>query len=251
VIKLLIRKIRLLSNARKEPYLLLYKILGFYPDNINYYLLAFSHRSLSVHDEKGHPLSNERLEFLGDAVLNSVITDILYHKYKNESEGFLTKTRSKIVKREMLNKVAYDLGIDKLVKISKSANTNLGKNLFGNAFEALMGAIYLDLGYRKCKKFFEHQVLDRLIDIDQIAKYEENFKSRLIEWCQKRHQFAEFVLEKDELINPNKHIFHSQLIIDGMHISNGKGSNRKESEQDASYNALQIINSNDGELLNQ
>ena len=155
MIKTILRKIRLLSNARKEPYFLFYKVLGFYPDKIAYYQLAVRHKSVSIPTDSGHNLSNERLEFLGDAVLNSVVTDILYRRYEDEREGFLTNTRSKIVKRDSLNKLAVEIGLDKLVIVTKYVNTHTNNNIYGNALEALMGAIYLDYGYKQCKRFVE------------------------------------------------------------------------------------------------
>ncbi len=245
MIKLLIRKIRLLSNARKEPYLLFYNVLGFYPDSIGYYQLAVRHRSASIPVEKGLPLSNERLEFLGDAVLNSVVTDILYRKYTHQREGFLTNTRSKIVKRESLNRLAYEIGLDKLILTSKQVNTSYNNhNIYGNALEALMGAIYLDYGYKKCKFFFETRLLNKFIDIDKLAEGEVNFKSKIIEWSQKNRIQVEFVLVDEELEGANKHIFHTQLTIAGKIISESTGSSKKESQQNASYLALNLIQSN-------
>jgi len=245
VIKYILRKIRLLSIARKEPYLLFYNILGFYPDSIEYYQLAVRHRSASVPDENGIPLSNERLEFLGDAVLNSVVTDILYRKYANQREGFLTNTRSKIVKRESLNRLAFEIGLDKLMLTSKQVNISTNNNnIYGNALEALMGAIYLDFGYKKCKVFVETRLLNKFIDIDKLAEGEANFKSRIIEWSQKNRIPVEFILVDEELESANKHIFHTQLTIGGKVISESTGSSKKESQQNAAYLALNQIQIN-------
>jgi ribonuclease-3 len=245
VINLLLKKIRLFSNARKEPYLLFYNILGFYPDSIEYYQLAVRHRSASVSVETGLSLSNERLEFLGDAVLNSVVTDILYRKYANQTEGFLTNTRSKIVKRESLNRLAFEIGLDKLMLTSKQVNTSTNNNnIYGNALEALMGAIYLDYGYKKCKLFFETRLLNKFIDIDKLANGEANFKSKIIEWSQKHRIPIEFILVNEELQSANKHIFHTQLSIAGTIISESTGSSKKESQQNAAYLALNQIQSN-------
>ena len=243
--KFILKKIRLLSNARKEPYLIFYKILGFYPDNIDYYRQAVSHRSLSVTDSNGMPLSNERLEFLGDAVLGSVVTDILFRKYAQKNEGFLTNTRSKIVRRESLNRLAVAVGIDKLMLTSPSLHATANKNIYGNALEALMGAIYLDFGYKKCKQFFEQQILNQYIDIDKLTQNDENFKSKVIEWSQKNKLNVEFVLLKDELIDANRHIFQVALTIDGKKISSGTGASKKEAEQNASFNAIKQIESED------
>lgn len=243
VIKLILRKIRLLSNARKEPYLIFYRILGFFPDNIDYYRQALSHRSLSVADSSGKMLSNERLEFLGDAVLGSVVTDILFHKYSEKDEGFLTNTRSKIVRRESLNRLAVQIGIDKLTNASPYINTNTNKNIYGNALEALLGAIYLDYGYKKCKQFFENKILKQYIDIEKLTQSDENFKSKLIEWSQKNRINVEYIMLSDELLEPNRHIFHVSLLIDGKQISTGVGPSKKIAEQNASANALKYIES--------
>ncbi|MFA5045707.1 MAG: ribonuclease III [Paludibacter sp.] len=244
VIKYIIQKIRLLSNARKEPYFLFFKVLGFYPKKIEYYQLAVRHRSVSIPTNNGHLLSNERLEFLGDAVLNSVVTDILYHRYENQREGFLTNTRSKIVKRDSLNLLAVEIGLDKLVMVTKYVNTHTNNNIYGNALEALMGAIYLDFGYKKCKKFVEQRLFRTFVNLDQVAENEVNFKSKLIEWCQKNHLQTEFVLIDESLSKSNKHLFQSGLTIEGKTICLGCGSSKKESQQDASRIADQMIQSN-------
>jgi ribonuclease III, bacterial len=241
VIKNILRKIRLLSNTRKEPYLLFKKVLGFYPDKIEYYQLAVRHKSVSLVTESGHSLSNERLEFLGDAVLNSVVTDILYHRYENQREGFLTNTRSKIVKRDSLNQLAVEIGLDKLVKVTKYVNAHTNNNIYGNALEALMGAIYLDYGYKKCKLFVEQRLIRTFVDLDKVAENEVNFKSKLIEWCQKNRLEPEFVLVSETLSSSNKHIFESELIISGRTICKATGASKKESQQQASHIALDLI----------
>jgi ribonuclease-3 len=244
VIKNILRKIRLISNARKEPYFLFYKILGFYPDKIEYYQLAVRHKSVSIPTEKGHLLSNERLEFLGDAVLNSVVTDILYHRYENQREGFLTNTRSKIVKRDSLNQFAIEIGLDKMVKVTKYVNAHTNNNIYGNALEALMGAIYLDYGYKKCKSFVEQRLIRSFGDLDKVAENEVNFKSKLIEWCQKKRVEPEFVLVSETLNSSNKHVFETNLNICGKTICQATGASKKESQQNASRIGLQLISSN-------
>jgi len=243
VIKYILRKIRLLSNYRKEPYLLFQKVLGFYPDRIEYYQLAVRHKSVSILTESGHHLSNERLEFLGDAVLNSVVTDILYHRYETQREGFLTNTRSKIVKRDSLNQLAIEIGLDKLVKVTKYVNAHTNNNIYGNALEAIMGAIYLDYGYKQCKKFVEERILKSFVDLDMIAENEVNFKSKLIEWCQKNRLEPEFILMNETLSSSNKHIFESQLSINGKYVCESTGASKKESQQNASRIALEQIQS--------
>ena len=244
MIKNIFQIIRLLSKSRNEPYLLFYKILGFYPYKIEYYQLAVRHKSVSIPTENGHNLSNERLEFLGDAVLNSVVTDILYCRYEDEREGFLTNTRSKIVKRESLNQLAVEIGLDKLVKVTKYVNTHTNNNIYGNALEALMGAIYLDYGYKQCKKFVEQRLFKSFVNLDKVAENEVNFKSKLIEWCQKNRLEMEFILISETLNRSNKHVFLSNLIIQGKTICEASGTSKKESQQNSSRIAIEQIHAN-------
>lgn len=232
---------RLFSNSGKEPYLLLYKILGFYPDKIEYYQLALRHRSVAVPTENGNLLNNERLEFLGDAVLNSVVTDILFRRYENQREGFLTNTRSKIVRRDSLNHLALEMGLDKLMQTTKHVNTHTNNNIYGNALEALLGAIYLDYGYKRCKKFVEFRLFKHFIDIDKIAADEENFKSKIIEWAQKNKVDLQFDLVAEQLNSGNKHLFQTKLLIGGVDVCEGFGPNKKESQQNAAKEALRLI----------
>jgi ribonuclease-3 len=218
---------------RKESYLQLYRILGFYPDKIAYYQLALRHRSSTPHTAKGHRLSNERLEFLGDAVLNSVVTDILFNHYIHQQEGFLTNTRSKVVSRDFLNNLAVEMGLDKLVVTSNTLNNSQHQNIYGNAFEALMGAIYLDYGYKQCKRFVQKRVFSRLVNLDRLATNEQNFKSRIIELCQKHRLSYEFELVEDRLESPNRHLFTTRLVIDGKVIAEATGRSKKSSQQKA------------------
>lgn len=244
MIKNILLKIRLLSKARKEPYLLFHKVLGFYPDKIEYYQLAVRHKSVSIPTENGHNLSNERLEFLGDAVLNSVVTDILYRRYEEEREGFLTNTRSKIVKRDSLNQLAVEIGLDKLVKVTKYVNTHTNNNIYGNALEALLGAIYLDYGYKQCKRFVEQRLFKSFVNLDKVAENEVNFKSKLIEWSQKNRLETEFILISETLNKSNKHVFLSGLKIQNKTICEATGNSKKESQQNASRIAFELIQSN-------
>ncbi len=237
--KHIVRNIRLLSNYRKEPYLQFYDILGFYPDDISLYQLALRHKSV-VRKSKTK-LSNELLEFLGDAVFNSIITDIIFKRYEHKREGFLTNTRSKLVKREFLNQLALELGLDELVEKSSYIYVCQNSNIYGNAFEALIGAIYLDQGYRKCKNFVEQRLFETFIDLDQVVDDENNYKSIIIEYCQKHQLEYDYVLLKEELLDNNVHIFHTELRINGQFVAKGIGSSKKESQQNASSKAYQLI----------
>ena len=240
MIKKLFEKLRLLAIRRKEPYLLLSAVLGFKPENFQYYELALLHKSSAVKDEGGRFLNNERLEFLGDAILDAVVADILYHKFPGKREGFLTNTRSKIVQRESLNKIAIDLGLDRLMKISNK-NHSHNVNIYGNAFEALIGAIYLDSGYAKCKYFMENVVFQKYLNINKLAQKEINFKSRLLEWSQKYKINIVFDLIEETTDSENNPVFQTQIIINGIPAGYGTGFSKKESQQSAAKIALKKI----------
>jgi len=239
VLKDIIRKIRLISNSKKEPYLLFHNILGFFPDDITNYQLAVRHKSVPI-KLNGRELSNERLEFLGDSILNLVITDIIYKRFQDESEGFLTNLRSKIVNRESLNQIAKELELDKIVVASKYVNQNTNDNIYGNALEALFGAIYLDLGYQKCKFFVEERLFRYFLDWNDILESETNFKSKLFEWCHKNHLEPEFILLEETVVK-NKHTFHTCLKIQNQPICQATGNSKKESQQNVSKIACKKI----------
>ncbi len=240
VFRFIIRKIRLLFNAKKEPYLFFHRMLGFYPDDIRIYELALHHKSMPIHTADGRNLCNERLEFLGDAVLNSVIADILYERFPNEREGFLTSLRSKIVSRESLNQIAREIGLDKAVVASKYVNKHANRNIYGNTLEALFGAIYVDLGYRKCKAFVEERLFCHSLDWNDLIEKEDNFKSKLLEWCHKRHLEPEFILLKETVQN-DTHTFYTRLKINGHIVSEASGNSKKESQKKAAEIAYQKI----------
>lgn len=232
-------KIRLLFVKDKESYLRLYKLLGFYPRRLLYYKMAFRHRSFRNH--KGITVNNERLEFLGDAVLDAVVADILFRKFKKFPEGNLTNIRSKIVQRETLNKLALKIGLKKYLQISSPILTH-NYNIYGNALEALIGAIYMDLGYKKCIEFFEKQILGKYINLSEIVKKETNFKSHMLEWCQKNKVPMEFVLTKEEYKDGGRdHTFETELLLAGICCGKGKGYSKKEAHQKAAQEALALL----------
>ena len=233
----LLDKIKYLFRKDKALYSSLYRILGFYPHNIEIYRTAFSHRSLARRNEKGKPLNNERLEFLGDAILEAVVSDILFRRYENKREGFLTSTRSKLVSRGTLNRLASELGIDKLIKSSARLNTP-NNNLGGNAFEALCGAIYLDRGYGFCKCFVERLIKSKMLDVEGLASKEVNFKSSLLEWSQKNRIKIEFTPNNTEKPGSNSPVFYSTVVLEGVLAGEGKGFSKKESQQLAAKDAL-------------
>ena len=232
----MIDKIRLLFRKDKESYLRFYYILGFYPRNISYYKQALVHKSLSVKNN-GRWINNERLEFLGDAVLDAVVGDIVFRKYEGKREGFLTNTRSKIVQRETLNRLAEEIGLDKQVKYTTRQSAH-NSYLSGNAFEAIVGAIYLDRGYEACKYFMEHRIIGTYIDLDKISTEEVNFKSKLLEWSQKNHFLIDFRLVNESHDQLNSPIFESEVIIEGIVTGHGQGYSKKESQQKAAEETL-------------
>ncbi|MDR1524866.1 MAG: ribonuclease III [Tannerella sp.] len=217
----------------------LYNILGFYPDNIELYEQAFIHRSIPItHDRKRG--NNERLEFLGDAVLDTIIADLVFKHFPNKKEGFLTNTRSKIVQRESLNLIALKLGIDKKVTSMPYATTH-HKYMYGNALEALIGAIYLDQGYGCCLKFVKERIVDKHISLDKLANREVNFKSRLLEWGQKTKFHIEFDLIETFTDEDGKPVFQTSVSLEGTPLGIGIGSTKKESQQLAAKNVIKKI----------
>lgn len=238
-----IDRIRLLFLRDKRSYLRFYKILGFFPRDIRVYQQALLHKSTSVRTEKGRPLNNERLEFLGDAILDAIVGDIVYRHFEGRREGFLTNTRSKIVQRETLNKLAVEIGLDKLVKYSARSFSH-NSYMYGNAFEAFIGAIYLDQGYGRCKQFMEKKIFKNYIDLDKLSRKEVNFKSKLIEWSQKNRMEVSFELIDQLLDGDYNPMFHTEVRIGGVSAGTGTGYSKKESQQNAAQAALKKIKQN-------
>ena len=182
---------------------------------------------------KGKPVNNERLEFLGDAILDAIVGDIVYQHFPGKREGFLTNTRSKLVQRDTLNKLAQEMGINQLI-LSSGHTSSHNSYMGGNAFEALVGAIYLDQGYNACMRFMNKRILAQMINIDKVAYKEVNFKSKLIEWSQKnkvRLTYEQVLQEKDKNGNP---IFEFKVVLEGVEGCAGRGFSKKESQQLAS-----------------
>ena len=235
-----IDKIRLLFCKDRESYFCFYRILGFYPRNIRLYEQALLHKSTAVRSEKGRPLNNERLEFLGDAILDTIVGDIVYQHFEGKREGFLTNTRSKIVQRETLNKLAVEIGLDKLIKYSTRSSSH-NSYMYGNAFEAFIGAIYLDRGYECCKQFMQKKIIEPYIDLDKLSRKEVNFKSKLIEWSQKNKMEVSFELIEQFLDKENNPVFQTEVRIEGILGGSGTGYSKKESQQNAAQMALKKI----------
>lgn len=236
----IIDRIKLPFRKDKELYLSLYKIIGFYPHDISYYKLALMHKSIMKRNEKGRPVNNERLEFLGDAMLDAIVGYIVYEHFPGKREGFLTNTRSKLVQRSTLNRLAQELGIDELV-LSNGRNNTHNSYMGGNAFEALVGAIYLDRGYDACMRFMQKRILSQVINIDKVAFKEVNFKSKLIEWGQKNRVSVKFKAREEVKDKNGSPYFCYEVEVEGLSGGVGKGYSKKESQQKASKNTLQKL----------
>jgi len=232
-----IRKIIKPRSLRDEYFFVeLKKIIGFTPKNIYYYKKAFIHRSIKETDDKdGLPQNYERLEFLGDAMLGAVIAAFLFQEVPSGDEGYLTQMRSKIVSRDHLNELGRDLDLLKFVK-STVAKSKFGENIHGNVFEALVGAIYLDKGYKYCEKFIEKRVIVPYVDVPKLEGKITSYKSLFIEWCQKQKKDFEYKVYDDTGNDTVKH-FSVKLLLDGKIISKGRATSKKKAEETASKRA--------------
>ncbi|MFP9112953.1 ribonuclease III [Flavobacterium sp. RHBU_3] len=210
-------------------------ILGFEPIELNHYRRAFTHRSSNKQDEKGNPINYERLEFLGDAMLGSVIAAHLFNEVPTGDEGYLTKMRSKIVSREHLNELGRDLNLIKWVESKVSAN-HFGENIHGNLFEAFVGAIYLDRGFPYCEQFIHEKVILPYVDIPKLEGKVISYKSLVIEWCQKQKKAFHYEIYEDNGIEGPKH-FGVKLKIDGQIVARARATSKKKAEEKASQRA--------------
>ena len=233
-------RIKLPFRKEKELYVSLYRIIGFYPHNIELYKTALLHKSIARRNEKGKPVNNERLEFLGDAILDAVVGYIVFKHFPGKREGFLTNTRSKLVQRETLGRLAQEMGINELI-LSNSRGQSHNSYMGGNAFEALVGAIYLDRGYDACMRFMQNRILKQMINIDKVAYKEVNFKSKLLEWTQKNRVRMEFRLLNQEKDKQGSPTFCYQVVIEGIEGCKGNGYSKKESQQMASKLTLEQL----------
>lgn len=227
------RKKRKLSNQIRE-------ILGFRLRNFKLYEIALIHKSASHRLPDGSIIHNERLEYLGDAILGAVVAEYLFDRFPEKDEGFLTEMRSKIVNRDTLNRLATTIGLDDLI-VSRVPD-EISQNLKGDALEALIGAIFLDFGYKKTKKLIINSLIKRHVNLSYLEQTETNFKSKIIEWSQKSKQEVTFdSFEEDSVDNKANPTFVSHLMVLDKVIGTGKGSSKKEAEQKAAKQALSII----------
>lgn len=282
----LIDRIKLPFRKDKELYSALYDIMGFYPRKITYYKVALMHKSLghrataeelkvlegknkggknkkeekyarkgkkgSYREKKsrlGKQLNNERLEFLGDAILDAVVGYIVYCRFPGKPEGFLTNARSKMVQRETLGRLAKEMGLSRLIMSSgRSAMHN--SYMGGNAFEALVGAIYLDRGYSACMEFWEKRVMGKFLNVDKVAYKEVNFKSKILEWTQKNRINIDFRLEEQSMDKNGSPTFVYTIVLEGVDGCTAEGFSKKESQQRASEETLKKLRS-DGKFLDK
>lgn len=234
----LIRPLRRRFGRDKAFYVAIDDMFGFMPHNIELYKLALIHKSASVELDDGSHINNERLEFLGDAVIESITSDYLFIEFPDRDEGFMTQIRSKIVSRQSLNAIASKIGLDRYV-ISNAVGNMSQKHIYGDAFEAMMGAIYLDQGYDFANRLLINDIFGRYLSLDDILRSETDFKSRLIEWCQKKHYTIEFRTDHDRSSASSHPGFYSVVYIDGIAVGHGTGDSKKEAEQHAAYSVSQ------------
>ncbi len=237
----MIDAVKLPFRRDRQLYRSFFDILGFYPRNLRLYRQALMHKSVQEADGKRCRENNERLEYLGDAVLDAVVGDIVFRRFGRRREGFLTNARSKVVQRSTLGRLAEDMGLTDLIR-SDLTSRNHNSYMGGNAFEAVVGAVYLDRGYEACMWFMKNRVIGKYIDLDKMAAQEENFKSRLLEWCQKSRVGVEFVLKKVGAEGRSRSpYFVSCAVVAGVECGEGRGYSKKESQQKASALALKNI----------
>lgn len=214
-------------------------VIGFVPTRLHIFKLAFYHKSMN--NSKSQQGNNERLEYLGDSILSTIVAEYLFKKYPNKNEGFLTKMRSKIVKRKTLNLIADQMGLDMI--LADYTQGRMSSSMLGNALEALVGAIYLEHGYRYTKQYVIRKLLMKHLDIHELEQSDDNYKSLLLEWCQKHgKQVGYQVLAKTKMDKRDR--FKVAVLVDGKKISTAEDFNKKAAEQSASRQAAKILSIN-------
>lgn len=230
----ILQRLGLISSQQKDKaFLFVKKLIGTCPRNGHLYKLAFTHKSIT--SNKDTHLNNERLEYLGDAVLDAIISDILYKRFPYKTEGELTRYRSNVVKRTSLNKIALSLGFEDMLIVAR--NANISNRMYGDMLEAFVGALYLDKGYRFTYRFVRRKIIDGLLSTEDMVK-ERNYKSRLLEWGQQYKKSIVFEESKDE---EGSDFFISKVMVAETEIAQGKGRTKKESHNDVARKALKIV----------
>ncbi len=230
-----------LNESDKRLYNAIKRIIGTSPSNLSIYKLAMQHSSVAKEDKNGFKESNERLEYLGDAILGSIVADFLFKRYPYKNEGFLTDIRSRIVSRSSLGELSKKMGLDELIEVdNKRKNAYSHKSLYGDAIEAFIGAVYLDKGFTFCQNFIVNKILLTHLDLQIIIETDKNYKSKLIEWAQKESRNIQFSIAKDKADNNNRQ-FVAQILLDEVAISTGNGYTKKNAEQDAARRACEEL----------
>jgi ribonuclease-3 len=229
--------LKFIFRPDKKFVLAIRRITGFFPNRLEYYKTALIHRSRSIKTTGGFYVNNERLEFLGDSVLDLLIGEYLYKKFPNEQEGFLTQCRSRIVNGENLTELTKHIGLDKLVRTNVKKDIH-GVHLYGDAFEAFLGAVYLDRGFKKAGKYIIDRIMPKYLNIVELEHHNYNYKSQLIEWSQKHKKTVVFETDLDA---PGSKYFISILKVGNREMSSGIGSSKKEAEQKAAHKCLILL----------
>jgi len=240
VIRNLRYRIKLFSSPRKEFYLYIKALTGHSPLKFKLYDIAFIHKSASYVDKMGNVVNNERLEYLGDAILGTIVAEYLYNRFPFKDEGFLTQLRSRVVNRSFLTQLAFKMGLNRYV-VSNASSVSDSSHLYGDLLEALIGAIYLDCGYAVTKDFVIRKIFNQHVDIREMEQVDNNFKSQLIEWGQKIKQEVEFKTVNNPDSGSEKMPFVSNACIDGKVMGTGEGYSKKEAQQHAAQQALERL----------
>lgn len=235
----IIRSLLFLFSREKPLYRALKNILGYYPRNIQLFKIALSHRAVPHRLLLNQNINNERLEYLGDAVLSSIIADYLYRKFPQHNEGFLTEMRSRIVSRSRFNRLAIKMGIDRLI-FAQEEYRSTSKSIFGDTFEAIIGAVYLDRGYRFTRRLVIHRIIGVHVDIEEVLHTETNFKSRILEYVQKEKKQLEFKVVQEVGEGYQKQ-YRVEIIIDGEAVASGQDFSIKGAEQVAAERACEKL----------
>ncbi len=240
MIKPLLHIIKLFSPRRGKFYSFIKSVTGYSPENIEVYQQAFIHKSAMKKTGDKRFVNNERLEYLGDAMLGAIVANELYKRFPTKNEGFLTKTRSRIVNRSRLNDIAMQMGLGDWIDVQ--SKIDIGQtSILGDALEALIGAVFVDKGYERCEQFVIERILEKYVDLNAVAKKDSNYKSLLIELGQKHKQSVHFITEEKHLSEVVAPIFVSRAAVDGEVIGQGEGFSKKEAQQNAARNALKEL----------
>ncbi len=233
-------QLKLFSSQRKEFYSFIKSLTGHSPLKFKLYDIAFIHKSASYTDKMGNTVNNERLEYLGDAVLGTIVAEYLYNRFPFKDEGFLTQLRSRVVNRSFLTQLTFKMGLNRFV-VSNANSVSESSHLYGDLLEAFIGAIYLDSGYSVAKQFVIKRIFNQHVDLQEMEKVDNNFKSQLIEWGQKIKQEVEFKTVNNPEPGPEKMPFVSDAWVDGKVLGTGEGYSKKEAQQNAAQQALEKL----------